>query len=120
MSRGSRVGRDPLEVWRHRRLSGDKRSRAVLGDNQTLAFQTAVQRPCRIHVHARRGGQIANSGQPVASRKAAAEDQRTQAPGKAEADRQLLVLLGAQATFVPGARLSRLLCHCASTLTHTP
>ena len=118
--RGRGIGRNPLEIRRNSRVGGNESPRAVLGDDQAFVFEAAVQRPRRVHVHASGNGEVANARQTVPGRQAAAEDQRSQAPGEAQADRQLLDLLDFGSIFVPTACLSHLLCHCASTLTHLP
>jgi hypothetical protein len=102
-SRSRSVGRNTLEVRRDSRIGGNESPRAMLGDDQAFVFKAAVERPRRVHVHASGRSEVANARQTVPGRQAAAEDQRSQAPGEAQADRQLLDRLGLGSIFVPTA-----------------
>ncbi len=107
MGAAQRIGRDLLELRRCFDPLGDESALALQADDQPLLLEPGVDGAHRVDVDPGPLGEAAEARQALAGSEAAGGDQRPQAPGQLQADRQLVVGIDRERV-----RLARgLLCH---------
>lgn len=85
-------GREVLDR-RHGGSGGDEGSVALPGDDEALRLEAAIDGAGGIGIHSRARGELAHPGQPVPRRQPSAHDQRPQAPGEVDPDRQVIAAI---------------------------
>jgi hypothetical protein len=106
-----RLARDPLDLRRAGRVLRDEAAGAVPGEDQPLVLELRVDAADRVHVDPGPSGQRAHARQPLAGLEAPGDDQRAQAPGELDAERELVGGVGGEG----GGRRAGL-CHVKGTV----
>ena len=115
-----RVSGHLLQRRRDDGAGGDEGAPSVLGDDEALLLEPAVERPRGVHVDAGGRGEVAYAGKPIARRKPAAEDQRPHPPGQGDSYRELVRPPKIRHRFGRRRAVLRRLCHCANTVALSP